>query len=29
MDFCHTDEEKIEEEKKSFQRIITAFMFYR
>lgn len=30
MDFCHTDEENnIEEEKKSFQRIITAFMFYR
>jgi len=23
------DEEKMEEERKSFQRIITAFMFYR
>lgn len=29
MDFCQTDEEKMEEEKRSFKRIITAFMFYR
>jgi len=29
MDFSHSDEEKMEEEKKSFQRIMTAFMFYR
>lgn len=29
MNFPHTDEEKMEAEKKSFKRIITAFMFYR
>ncbi|VVC36057.1 Hypothetical protein CINCED_3A008587 [Cinara cedri] len=29
MDFCHTHEENNEEEKRSFQRIIRAFMFYK